>query len=111
MAKNCEKCKSGLDCDVKDELAKKAQPVDYIVHEGILWRMERTQKRLVAIILVLIALLAASWIGFFVYESQFEDVVITADQQADTGNNYAVGGDMIGETEGNNQDTQTQDGR
>lgn len=120
MAKNCEKCKSGLDCDVKNELAKKAQPVDYIVHEGILWRMERTQKRLVAIILVLIALLAASWIGFFIYESQFEDVSVTNDISQDTdgggNNNYSaniVSGDFYGETtnQANNQNTQKENGR
>lgn len=113
MAKSCEKCKSGLDCDVKNELAKKAQPVDYIVHEGILWRMERTQKRLVAIILVLIALLAASWIGFFIYESQYEDVRVEQDVDTGEGDAFVAGaGDVYyGTSQTNNQDTQTQDGR
>ena len=55
MTKDCENCKMNT---------KKAQPVDYAVHEGIVWRMERANKRLVMIIVLLIVLLAASWIGF-----------------------------------------------
>lgn len=78
-------------------------PVDYITHEGMVARMERAQKRMWILCIVLIGLLLGSWIGFFVYESQFEDVVITADQSAESGNNYAVGGDMYGnEAEGHN---------
>lgn len=108
MNKNCENCtkvKNGMDRELQTELAKKAQPVEYVVHEGILWRMERTQKRLVAIIIVLIALLAASWLGFFIYESQFEDVSVTQDITQDTDggcdNHFSsnlVEGDYYGET-------------
>ena len=95
--KNCDKCRyNGMNKELQTKLAEKAAPVEYVVHEGILWRMERTQKRLVAIIIVLIALLAASWLGFFIYESQFEDVVITAEQTNDSAPNYAIGGDMYG---------------
>ena len=36
------------------------------------------------------------FVGFFIYENQFEDVSITAEQTADTGNNYAIGGDYNG---------------
>ncbi|MBR0060139.1 MAG: hypothetical protein IJP68_01540 [Selenomonadaceae bacterium] len=115
MAKDCEKCKkqNGLDCELQNELAKKAQPVEYIVHEGILWRMERTQKRLVAIILVLIALLAASWIGFFVYESQYEDIHVEQDVDTGEGDAFVAGaGDVYyGTNQTENQNTQTQDGR
>ena len=70
--------------------------VDFAVHEGMLARMERSQRRMFILCILLIIALVGSWIGFFVYESQFEDVVITAEQSADTGNNYAVGGDMYG---------------
>lgn len=77
------------------------EPVPYLVHEGILARMERSNRRLFIIVLVLIAVLAASWIGFVVYESQFQTVSVTAEQDAEGGNNYAVGGDFIGEAAGN----------
>ena len=67
---------------------KKPQPVEYIVHESMLARMERTQKRLWILCIVLIVLLAGSWVGFFVYEAQYEDVSVT--QDVDTGEGDAV---------------------
>ena len=103
--RNCDKCRYGMNKDIQTKLAEKAAPVEYVVHEGILWRMERTQKRLVAIIIVLITLLAASWLGFFIYESQFEDVSVT--QDVDTGEGDAiiagVGDVNYGEGETNSQ--------
>ena len=82
---------------------EKKQPIEYTIHEDIVEWMQRANKRWFIICILLIVLLVGSWIGFFVYESQFEDVVITAEQSADTGNNYAVGGDMNGvEAEGYN---------
>lgn len=64
------------------------EPVPYLVHEGILARMERSNRRLFIIVLVLIVVLAASWIGFVVYESQFEDVSVS--QDVDTGDGDAI---------------------
>lgn len=59
--------------------------------------MERTIRRLWVLCIILVALLLATNAGWLWYESQYEDVVITADQTAsDTGVNYAVGGDLIG---------------
>ena len=72
-------------------------PVPYIVHEAAMARMERTIKRLwIALIICILGL-----IGMFVYEAQYIDVVTTieAEQESETGNNYAIGGDYIGETE------------
>lgn len=76
--------------------AEKAVP--YLVHEGVMVRFERTIRRLWIIIILLIAVLVGTNIAWLVYESQFEDVVITADQTAEQGgNNYAVGGDFAGD--------------
>ncbi len=77
-------------------------PVEYIVHEGMLARLERANKRVWILCIILTALLLGSWIGFFVYEAQYQDVVITADQSSDSGNNYAVGGDLSGEQAASN---------
>ena len=56
--------------------------------------------------LVLIVLLVGSNIGWLVYESQYEDITETitqeVEQDADNGENYFVGGDMVGETEDKN---------
>lgn len=71
------------------------EPVPYLVHEGILARMERSNRRLFIIVLVLIAVLAASWIGFFIYESQFEDVSVSQDVDTGEGDAYVAGvGDL-----------------
>lgn len=66
---------------------------------------ERTIKRLWIIIIILIGLLCITNLAWLVYESQFEEVVteqttIESEQEtSDGGNNYVVGGDMIGEAE------------
>lgn len=83
--------------------------VPYIVHEGDMTRLERTNRRLWILSIMLVLLLVgtnASWIW---YESQFEDVeTVTTqevDQDVDTGNGDAtvigIGGIYgEGETEG-----------
>lgn len=56
--------------------------------------------------LVLIVLLVGSNIGWLIYESQFETVESTTTQEviqeADNGENHFIGGDMIGETDSQN---------
>ena len=68
------------------------------VHEGAMARMERVNKRQFIIILVLIAVIIASFVGFFVYESQYEDVRITQDwaQTADGDGNNSYNGEIVG---------------
>lgn len=51
----------------------KQEPVAYIVHEGIMARMERIIKRLWIALIVTIVLLVVSNIGWLVYEAQYED--------------------------------------
>lgn len=69
---NCDSC-----------TIKKAEPVPYIVHEGIMARMERTIKRLWIVVLVLIILLVASNGAWIWYESQFVEESVW--QEVDTG--------------------------
>ena len=84
-----------MDCNKCNKTPDSSVP--YLVHEGVLARMERTIRRLWILLIILIVLLVWSNIAWLVYESQIEDVTITAEQTADTGNNYAVGGDYNGE--------------
>ena len=74
------------------------EQIPYIVHEGAMSRMERVNKRLIAIIVLLIVLLVSSNIAWMVYESQFEmcNVDQDVDQENDQGNNIFVGGDLNG---------------
>lgn len=74
------------------------EQIPYIVHEGAISRMERVNKRLIAIIVLLIVLLVSSNIAWMVYESQFEmcNVEQDVDQENEQGNNIFVGGDLNG---------------
>ena len=87
---NCQDCK----------LAQKR-----FQEESVLAMAERTIRRLWITILVLIVLMAGMAIGFFVYESQFEDYAetteIEADQQGDY--NFVSGGDLEYVAEGEGQ--------
>ena len=77
--------------------------IPFSVHEGEVTRAERTQKRLIAIIIILIILLAGTNIGWAIYEAQYEDIVTTqtVEQEADSGENLFVGGDYNGTAESN----------
>ena len=85
---DCKECKNKKENEYTVETARKAQPVEYFVHEGMMARMERTQKRIWVLCVIMITLLAASWVGFFVYESQYEDVSVS--QDVDTGEGDAI---------------------
>lgn len=94
--------------------------VPYIVHEGDMARMERSNRRLWIIVLVLIVLLVGSNIAWLCYENSMEDVTTTNEvtQELDTngGGDAMINGDVsIGKSkensENNNQDTQEESGR
>ena len=70
--------------------------IDYIAHEAIVARMERTINKLWIIILVLAAVLVISNAAWIWYESQFEEMTITQEAEAETGNAIVNnGGDVI----------------
>lgn len=76
-------------------------------HEGDMARMERANKRLWVVIIILIVALIGSNAGWIYCESQFEEIStqIEAEQETDDGgDNYVVGGDFYepSESEGNN---------
>jgi len=94
--------------------------VPYIVHEGDMARMERSNKRLWIVILVLIVIVIVSNIAWLCYENSMEDVTTTNEvtQELDTngGGDAMINGDVsIGKSkensENNNQDTQEESGR
>jgi hypothetical protein len=63
-------------------------------------RLERANKRLFIIcVILIIALFVTNGLWVF-YESQFDTISIEAEQEADgDSNNYVIGGDYGGETE------------
>lgn len=86
------------DCNACKEKHKAAEPVPYIVHESDMARLERTIKRLWILLILLIVLLVGSNVAWLAYKSQFETVetVIDAEQESESGDNFAVGGDYNG---------------
>lgn len=78
---NCETCKE----------RKPQEPVPYRVHNEDMARLERTIKRLWILLILVIALLCASNAAWIWYESQFEDIVVT--QENEDGYNSFIGND------------------
>ena len=87
---NCETCK---------KVQNAPENVPYIVHESSMARMERQVKRLWITVLVLIVMLVATNGAWIWHESQMETIYQEVTQEADTGTNNFVGGDVIGETD------------
>ena len=66
--------------------------VPYIVHEGDMARLERTNKRLWILSIMLVLLLVGTNAGWIYYENQFIDEV-TITQENDDGYNNYIGND------------------
>lgn len=91
---NCETCKMKTSAP---------ENVPYIVHESALARMERMVKRLWVTVLVLIFLLVGTNGAWLWYESQFDDVVITQENEDGYNNYIGNDGDIYnGETDNQN---------
>ena len=76
--------------------------IPFFVHEADMARLERTNKRLFIVVLVLILSLIGTNCGWLYYESQFQVDQTTVEQEVDTGNGDAVVvgiGDIYGEGE------------
>lgn len=76
---NCESC------------THRPDPVPFAVHESAMARMERTIRRLWILLIVLVVLLVGSNALWIWYESQFEKVEVT--QENEDGYNSFIGND------------------
>lgn len=65
--------------------------IPYYAHEGIVARMERSNRRLWILCIILVILLAVTNAAWIYYENSFEDVVVT--QENDDGYNNYIGED------------------
>ena len=90
---DCETCK-----EKRKVIAQTPKDVPYNAYEVALARLDRVIKRLYKLIVLLIILIVASLSALIWFESQVETVetTIEAKQETTDGNNYAVGGDLIG---------------
>lgn len=76
------------------------EQIPYIAHEADMTRMERTNRRLWILAIVLIVALIGTNAGWIYYENQFEEIAV--EQEVDTGEGDAtvIGvGDYNGESE------------
>lgn len=72
--------------------------IPYYVHEAEMYRMERNNKRWFIAFMIVLFMLFATNLGWVIYESQFETVVVTQDN-ADGYNSYIGNdGDIINGT-------------
>lgn len=70
---------------------KRPDAVPYMVHESAMARMERTVRRLWILLIILAVFLVGSNALWIVYESQFETVEVT--QENEDGYNSFIGND------------------
>lgn len=64
--------------------------------EGIIERLDRINRRLIAVVVLLIVLLVGSNVFWIVYENQYQDLSIEVEQDAEEGtNNFANDGGII----------------
>ena len=70
---------------------KETAMIPYFAHEGEMARMERANKRLWIVIILLIVCLVGSNLAWTIYESQFQDVVVT--QENESAPNSYIGND------------------
>lgn len=70
-------------CGNCSEHKNSPESVPYIVHEASMARMERQIKRLWIALIVLVAVLFATNIGWLVYESQFDTFEYSYDYEQD----------------------------
>lgn len=70
--------------------------VKYYAIDVIVDRFDRINRRLIAVIILLVVLLVGSNIAWVVYENQFDDLKIEVEQEAEEGtNNFANDGSFI----------------
>ena len=67
------------------------EQIPYVAFESALARLERTNRRLFILCIILILLLLATNRGWLYYENSFEDVVVTQDNA--NGYNSYIGND------------------
>lgn len=91
-------------------------PIPYIVYEGTMARFERSIRRLWIVCIILILALLGTNAGWIYYESQFEDISTSVEQEVDTGEGDAnvIGvGDYYGEdqADSDSENQKTEDRR
>ena len=96
----------------QDKKVTVPENIPYIVHEDHIARQERHIKRLWILCIIIFVALIATNAGWIIYESQWEDQVVTQDVDTGEGDAIVTGvGDIYGKDKTDNTNPQTEDGR
>ena len=79
-----------MDCQTCKERQKQAEPIPFVAYESGMARMERSNKRLWIIIIILAVMLFGSNIAWTIYENQFADVVEETYSSENDGGGIAI---------------------
>lgn len=69
-------------------MSERPASIPYFVHEGEVNRLERINRRLFVLLLVIFLAFIGTNAGWIIYESEYQDVVVS--QDVDTGEGAAV---------------------
>ena len=83
--------------------------IPYYVHEGEMARQERHIKRLWILCIIIFIALIGTNAGWILYESQYQDVVITETKQDGAGVNIVSGKDVTYGADGQENTSQSQE--
>ncbi len=98
MAKTCDGCKNKVYTEEEKMLT-----VPYVAHQSAAARQERQIRRMWIALIVAVAMLFASNMGWLIYESQFETITYEQDGEGINNVNYGEQGDLNNGTESENQ--------
>lgn len=91
---------------------QKSAQIPYYVHEMEMTRLDRINKRLWIVLLVIFLAFVGTNAGWIVYESQFEDITVTQENEDGYNNYIGNDGDIYnGESEASNKNPQEESGR
>lgn len=124
--KSDERNRGGDDMQKDESLREEKNNQETCVHgypfERVLWRMDKTIKRLWVALLIVFVTLVCTNVAWLIYEAQFQEEIYTYEVQQDSGtggtNTYTdnvvnLGGGYNGETndKSDNQKANAKDGR
>lgn len=91
---------------------QKTVHIPYYVHEMEMTRLDRINKRLWIILIVIFLAFVGTNAGWIIYESQFETITISQENEDGYNNYIGNDGDIYnGEGKTNNNNTSQEDGR